>query len=100
MADKNEKRARTGSLTTTTTETTTEVLQPEEERIIRMLHGMGEPDEAKLTFVETQDEEVNLRLKMLEAALLAQMHGQGPLAEEGGSAKEKILTHLRRIEDE
>ena len=95
-----DKKTRLGSTTVTKTETTTKVLQPEEERVIRMLHGLGEPDDAELQFVETKDKEVNTRLKMLEAVLLAQMHGLGPLADESGEKKEKILTHLRRLEDD
>lgn len=92
-----DKKTRT---TVTKTETTTEVLQPEEERVIRMLHGLGEADDAELTFVESKDPEVNTRLKMLEAVLMAQMHGQGPLADESGEAKGKILSHLQRLEDD
>lgn len=93
--------------TTTRTATTTETLTVEEERIVRMLKGLSEPDDAPLSFVKTADAEVNARLARMEAELLAHMHGQGPLAARkapapapaGSSAKSAILSRLRALED-
>ncbi|MCA9565690.1 MAG: hypothetical protein KC561_19465 [Myxococcales bacterium] len=92
-------------LTTTTTETRTEQLTAEEERVVRMLHGMSEPGDAPLTFETSVDPEVNARLKRMEAMLLAEMHGEGPYveAEEPASPvspKDKILARLQQLEDE
>ena len=65
-----------------------------------MLHGINEADDTELTFEKSVDPEVNAKLQLIEAALLAEMHGQGPLAETASGPKAKILEHLKRIEDE
>jgi len=65
-----------------------------------MIHGLGEEDDAELTFAKSVDPEVNARLQMIEAALLAEMHGVGPLADSTDEPKAKILEHLKRLEEQ
>jgi hypothetical protein len=72
-------------------------LSQEEERVVRMLHGLSEPDDYQLTFAKTSDEEVNARLKLLEATLLADYHGKGPLAQ-AVSPMDKIDSHLAKLD--
>lgn len=93
-----------------TTQTSTDVvtrrvtsdakLTAEEERVVRMIHGLGEGDDHELEFQTSPDDEVNARLRLLEATLLAEMHGQGPLASSAKTSRQAILDHLRKIEDD
>jgi hypothetical protein len=101
LTDSKSKRLRSG-LTTTQTQTRSRAtrLTAEEERVVRMLHGLGEPDDAELAFHKSSDPEVNARLQLIEAALLAEMHGVGPLAEADDSPRAKILERLRALENE
>jgi hypothetical protein len=100
LTDIKSKRLRSG-LTTTETQTQrrTETLTAEEERVVRMLHGLGEPDDGTLAQKKSSDPEVNAQLQLLEAALLAELHGTGPLAEDD-SPRSKILERLRALEDD
>jgi hypothetical protein len=106
LTDPKSRRLRQGLTTVTTTSRTAqgtgESLTHEEERVVRMLNGMGESGDSELTFVESSDTEVNARLKLMEAKLLAMMHGQGPFAETAtaNSPKQKILNRLKALEEE
>ncbi|MBN1946467.1 MAG: hypothetical protein JW797_12400 [Bradymonadales bacterium] len=76
-------------------------LTAEEERVVRMIHGLSEEDDHELAFVSASDPEVNTRLQLMEAILLAEMHGGGPMAGQRDlTPKEKILSHLKRLKDE
>jgi hypothetical protein len=100
LTDSQSRRLRSG-LTTTQTQTRrrTETLTAEEERVVRMLHGLGEPDDGALATKKSSDPEVNAQLQLIEAALLAELHGSGPLAEDD-SPRSKILERLRALEDD
>jgi len=66
-----------------------------------MVHGLSEGDDYELKFVDSADEEVNARLKLMEAVLLAQMHQKGPMTvERAMTPREKILSHLKTLKDE
>ncbi len=100
MSDHTKKKFGNVVSTTTQTETRTETLTREEELVVRMRHGLSESDDAELTFTESRDDEVKARLRMMEAALMAQMHGEGPLATDQVEPKDKILAKLKRLEDD
>lgn len=95
------KKKSTGvTVTEAQTTTRTETMTHEEERVVRMLHGLNEAGDTPLEFAEGQSEEVQARLMRMEAMLMAQMHGKGPLAESGDASKAKILSRLQSLEDE
>ena len=87
----------------TTTRTLTETLSHEEEKVVRMLHGLSQPDNSQLQFADVADDEVNARSRRMEAELLAKMHGQGPLADADSApvtVKEKIMGRLQKLDRE
>jgi hypothetical protein len=103
LAESKNRRLRAGFTTTRTATHGTPELSAEEERVVRIQHGLGAEAELVLPRKVSSDPEVNARLMMIEAALLAEMHGRGPLVESDDngqpqSPKEKILNHLRQIE--
>ena len=53
-------------------------LNPEEEKVIRMLHGLSEPDEARLEFAVGANEETKLKLALIEAHNIVQLDQQIP----------------------
>ena len=73
-------------------------LAAEEERVVRMLHGLGEEGDHELEFQKSPDPEVNARLQLMELALLEQMHGEGQTTDPA-TPKEKILEHLKSLEE-
>lgn len=76
----NERRTTTTVTTTTETETVREerglgVLTPEEEKVLRMLRGLSEDNSHELKFALGADEEVRLRLALLERYLIELFDG-------------------------
>lgn len=96
-----EKRQRQGSTSTVTEETdgNMEALTPQEEKVIRMLHGLSEDDAHSLKFALGADDDTRARLAMMEKNLLdAFQWGEMEtfeLTEEHMSAKAKIIEKLR-----
>ena len=76
MSSHDNKRQTSTSVTTTTaTETVRQghdlgVLTPEEEKVLRMLHGLSEEDTHELKFALGADKELRARLALLESYLL------------------------------
>ena len=88
--------------TTTVTEETVETfegLMPEEEKALRMLHGLSEPDDHALQFALGANEDTAAKLALMEKHLL-DAFGWGELEtfqvdEEHLDAKAKIIDALR-----
>jgi len=100
------KTTRTAVQTKTLTERRAgaEPLTRDEELVVRMRRGLGEPGDFALEQRGTGHEETRARLAMMEAALLAEMHNTGPLAESGDvevdeSVKSRILARLQEVDD-
>lgn len=71
----NKRQTSTSVTTTTSTETVRHgqdlgVLTPEEEKVLRMLHGLSEEDTHELKFALGADKELRARLALLESYLL------------------------------
>lgn len=82
MSGHEEKRLST-TTTVTTTETQQETVAPgfdvlttEEEKVLRMLHGLSEDDKHRLKFALGADEELQLRLAMMEKYLVELFQGE------------------------
>lgn len=87
--------------TETTTRTLTRELTWSEEMVVRMARGLSE-DGAFALERRTSDPELLARLGVLEAQLLAEMHGAGPLAESTqppNDVKARILDRLSSLDD-
>ena len=86
-----------GTTTVTTTTETREatatpdfdVLTPEEEKVLRMLHGLSEENTHLLKFALGADEEVRLRLAMMEKYLVELFAGE--------QLDEELIEELRSI---
>lgn len=79
-------------------------LTRDEELVVRMRRGLGEPGDFALEQRGVEHDETRARLAMMEAALLAEMHGTGPLTEAGDvevdeSVKNRILARLQEVDD-
>lgn len=79
-------RTRVETLETTTTrtahpsgETGLSTLTPLEEKVIRMLHGLGEEDSKVLEFAVGASEDARLRLTLMEAHNVAELDGEVPV---------------------
>lgn len=71
----NKRKVTTSVTTTTETQPVSDqrelgVLNPEEERVLRMLHGLSEQDSHELKFALGADEELRTRLALLEHYLM------------------------------
>jgi len=75
----------------------------QEGRVVRMRQGLSEAHEAPLEFHGQDQPETRARLALLEAHLLAEVHGIGPLAEDDTEldhgVKNRILDKLARLDD-
>ncbi|RAL22154.1 hypothetical protein DL240_09875 [Lujinxingia litoralis] len=90
---KNQQR---GSVVTTTetarskSDTRLDVLSPQEEKVLRMLHGLSEEDSHELKFALGADEETRLKLAMMERDLHEALAPTAELAagelDDGGDA--------------
>lgn len=75
MSDQNKKE-RTSSVTITTEsareerETSLGALTPQEEKVVRMTHGLSEDDSRALQFALGADEETRMKLAMIERQLV------------------------------
>lgn len=100
--DKNNFTNSTSPSTTVTEErrdTNFEGIAPEEEKVLRMLHGLTEEDDHELKFALGANEETRLKLAMMEKHLLdAFQWGELSTFEIGDQhveAKAKIIDKLR-----
>ena len=94
--------------TTVKTNTSTRVgrdesgLSWEEEMVVRMRQGLSEADSHVLEFRGRGTPELRAQLTLMEADLLATMHGIGPLADAGTEIdhglKSRILSKLSEID--
>ncbi|RVU43639.1 hypothetical protein EA187_12495 [Lujinxingia sediminis] len=79
-------KQQSGSVVTTTetsrskSDTRLDVLSPQEEKVLRMLHGLGEEDTHELKFALGADEETRLKLAMMERELHEALAPNGPIA--------------------
>jgi len=78
-------------------------LTREEELVVRMTRGLSEGPECELQQQGQDHEEARASMALMEASLLAQMHGEGPLAEQAGveidhDLKARILEQLSKME--
>ena len=82
LTKQNEKE-RSASVTTATEEARTETgasleaLTPQEEKLIRMLHGMSEDDSRTLQFGLGASVEAEMKLAMIERQLIDTMRAEG-----------------------
>ena len=99
--DVEEKRNSTTTTVTTKTDIRKAlaqgVLTPEEERVIRMRHGISEKPSAALELKGQQFEEVRAKLAMMENSLLETIQGGTARAESGENStrKQHIIDRLR-----
>lgn len=94
--------------TTTTTTTTTRVdvrkafaeglMTPDEERVIRMRHGIGERSETKLEQKVMPTDEARAKLAMIEKMAMDTIMGRSeqPVVETANPRKDHIIGRLRR----
>ena len=87
------------TVTTEHTAATFEGLTPVEEKALRMLHGLSEPDDHELKFALGANEDARLKLAMMEKHLLdAFQWGElttFEISEAHVEAKAKIIDRLR-----
>jgi hypothetical protein len=81
-----------------------EPLTREEELVVRMSRGLGEGGSFALPMRSGSVGDLRARLALIEAGLLAEVHGAGPLAEQLGvqvdaDMKAKILARLSQLDD-
>lgn len=79
-------------------------LTRDEELVVRMSRGLGEGSQFGLEHRGNAFAETRARLALMEAGLLADLHGTGPLAEQLGvvvdaGVKAKILARLSKLDD-
>ncbi len=98
------KRATKGTVKTgtlTSVDVRERTLTREEELVVRMLRGLGEGPDYPLEFRGRLNPELNARLALIEAVLLAEEHGIGPLAVEAEAVdravKDRILDKLGKL---
>ncbi len=75
-----------------------QTLTPEEEKVIRMRYGLGEPDETWLEFGVGANHETMLNLALVETHNIVQLDGQVPVCggEHTTSAREAIARLMDR----
>lgn len=103
MTDDKNTYANSASPSTTVTEKSQEAnfegISPEEEKALRMLHGLTEDDDHELKFALGANEETRLKLAMIEKHLLnAFQWGElstFEIKDEHVDAKAKIIDKLR-----
>lgn len=111
MSD-HKTHGRSQTATTTTTTTTTEratdmmpgsldILTPQEEKALRMLHGLTEGDDHVLKFAVGASEETTQRLALIEKRLMDAMASVPAMGSvmidepvEENDTKNKIIAHL------
>ncbi len=69
-------------------------LSPEEETVIRLRYGIGMQPEDKLTFRGKGNEELEVRLALLEKAILEQLEEQGSDDAENSAGIDDLLSGL------
>lgn len=98
MSSHEEKRLRnTSTVTTTQTQQETvapdlDVLTPQEEKVLRMLHGLSEENKYELKFALGADEELQLRLAKMEKYLVELFQGE--------QLNDDLLNELRTLKGE
>lgn len=98
MSSHDDNRVRnTSTVTTTQTqhETVTpdlDVLTPQEEKVLRMLHGLSEENKYELKFALGADEELQFRLAKMEKYLVELFQGE--------QLNDEILNELRTLQGE
>lgn len=70
------------------------VLTDQEEQVIRMRHGVGEPDSTKLKFRGQKHEETKIKLAMMEREFINELREVEPERE---ARKERIIDKLRNL---
>ena len=70
------------------------VLTDQEEQVIRMRHGVGEPDSTKLQFRGQKHEETKIKLAMMEREFINELREVEPERE---ARKERIIDKLRNL---
>ena len=84
------KETKTKKITRTTTTvaperkpeaTPYELLEPVEEKVIRMRYGLSENDEKALEYAVGASEDTRLRVSLMEAGNIAELDGDVPVAE-------------------
>ncbi|MDX9719615.1 MAG: hypothetical protein RBU37_02630 [Myxococcota bacterium] len=78
-------------------ETALAYLSTDEEKVVRMLHGLGEADDAVLEFALGASEDSRLRLALMEALNLAELQGRAPTLR--GADREVIEKLVQRYQD-
>lgn len=61
-------------------DTNLSTLTPEEEKVIRMRHGLSEDDSRVLEFAVGASQDAKMRLALMEACNIADLDGEVPLA--------------------
>jgi type II secretory pathway predicted ATPase ExeA len=93
----NKRQKSTSVVTTTETEVAREpqdleVLTAEEEKVLRMLHGMSEEDSHELKFALGADEELRHRLTLLEHYLMELFKGD--------VLNEELMAQVHQLKDQ
>lgn len=106
--DAQGKSTRTRVETTESTQTRTQsgdsslsTLTPLEEKVIRMLHGLGEEDSKVLEFAVGASEDARLRMALMEAHNVAspELEGEVPADRSLASAETLVQDVMRRFGD-
>lgn len=71
-----------------------EVLSPQEEKVIRMVHGLSEADSTPLEFAVGASAETLAKLSMMEANNILALEGEVPLAQDNPARVQTALHAL------
>ena len=74
-----------------------ELLEPLEEKVIRMRYGLSEEDSKELEYAVGASEESRERLGLMEANNIAELDGEVPVQE--GANKEVLRTLVQSYDD-
>ncbi len=73
-----------------------ELLEPLEEKVLRMRYGLSEEDDKMLEYAVGASEDTRNRVTLMEAGNIAELEGNVPVAE--GASREALNEAVQRID--
>lgn len=95
---KSETQVKQKPHATPNSESPYELLEPLEEKVIRMRYGISESDNKELEYAVGASEESKERLGLMEASNIAALDGEVPVQD--GANKEVLCTIVQTVHDE
>lgn len=99
------KETKTEKITRTTTAvepakklepTPYELLEPVEEKVIRMYYGLSENDDKALEYAVGASEDTRMRVSLMEAGNIAELDGEVPVA--SGADRQVLCTFVKGLD--